>query len=109
MKNETKLSLIIVTILFIAWGLGKAFHLSLNTETFQIGYTVYSEKGDEFRGFIPEKRNINSSAPCNQKCEDSPSTFAMQCRQEGHHVYSGSCCESLCSARLSSSNQGQTL
>ena len=109
MKNHTKLSLIIAGIFLLAFGLGKAFHLSFNPDTFQIGYTVYSEKGQEFLGFIPEKKNIPSSASCTQKCDESPSAFALQCRQEGHQVYSGPCCESLCSASLVSFNQGQTL
>ncbi len=109
MKNETKLGLMIAGIILLALGVGKALHLSFHPDTFQIGYTVYSEKGQEFRGFIPEKKNIPLSISCNQKCDESPSTFTMQCRQEGHEVYSGPCCESLCSASLVTSNQGQNL
>ena len=110
MKNEIKLSLIIVTIIFVAFGFGKAFNLSLNSETYQVGYTVYSEKGEETKGFIPEYANLPAKdTTCNQKCDSSPSAFAMQCRESGHKVYSGSCCQSLCSANLAASNQGQTL
>ena len=109
MKNEAKLIFIIAGICLLALGLGKALHLSFHPDTFQIGYTVFSEKGEEFRGFIPEKKNIPISNSCNQKCDESPSAFTMQCRQEGHQVYSGPCCESLCSARLVTSNQGLSL
>ncbi len=109
MKNEYKLGLIIGTIALVAFGFGKAFQLSLNPETFQIGYTVYSENGKTINGFIPEKRNLASESTCNEKCDDNPSPFAMQCREAGHKVYSGPCCQSLCSANLAASSQGQPL
>jgi hypothetical protein len=108
MKNEFKLAFVIMAILMVALGLGRAFHLSFNPQTFQVGYTVYTEKGEPIQGFIPEMQAKAVDSQCSQKCNDEPSAFAMQCRQDGHQVYTGSCCQSLCSGNVASANEGHT-
>ena len=105
MKNEVKLSLIIFGILLAALGFSWAFNLSLNPETFQIGYTVYSEKGDPVKGFIPNQRKTASDTHCEENCSSQTSHFAMQCREHGFQVYTGPCCQTLCSGRVAAQQE----
>lgn len=106
MKNEIKLTLIIFAILMVAVGFGWAFNLSLNPETYQVGYTVFSEKGDQLKGFIPNQRSTASAdVKCPSTCPDQPSAFAMQCREQGFQVYNGPCCQALCSGRVASQQE----
>lgn len=102
MKNELKLGFIIFTILMLAVGFSYAFNLSLNKETFQLGYTVYSEKGEIVKGFIPNQRTTASDANCAKDCSPATSSFAMQCRESGFQVYAGPCCQTLCSGKVAS-------
>ncbi len=105
MKNEIKLSLIIFSILMVAVGFSWAFNLSLNPKTYQLGYTVYSEKGDVLKGFIPNQRTTASEARCEQDCAGGTSNFAMQCREQGFQVYAGPCCQTLCSGRVAAQQE----
>lgn len=100
MKNEIKLALIIFAILMVAVGFGHAFNLSLNTQTFQVGYTVFNEQGEIVKGFIPNQRTVASETNCPSTCPDQPTNFAIQCREQGFQVYAGSCCQTLCSGRV---------
>jgi hypothetical protein len=99
MKNEVKLALIIFSILMAAVGFGWAFNLSLNPQTLQVGNTVYTEKGEVVKGFIPNRKTA-SDAKCDKDCSPGTSNFAMQCREYGFQVYAGPCCQTLCSGRV---------
>ena len=100
-KNEAKLALIIFSILMVAVGFGWAFNLSFNPHTFQVGNTVYTEKGETIKGFIPNMRKTASDAQCTERdCSPGTTNFAMQCREHGFQVYAGPCCQTLCSGRV---------
>jgi hypothetical protein len=105
MKNEMKLSIIIFAIVMIAVSFGWAFNLSLNRQTYQIGYTVYSENGEIVKGFLPNQRRTASDANCATSCTPETSNFAMQCREQGFQVYAGPCCQMLCSGRVAAQQE----
>jgi hypothetical protein len=101
MKNELKLAIFIFAVLLAAVGIGHAFNLSFNSETIQVGYTVYNETGETVKGFLPNQRNTASNdEKCSSACSSEPSAFAIQCREQGFQVYAGPCCQTLCSGRV---------
>lgn len=109
MKNEQKLAVFIFAILLVAVGFSWTFNLSLNPQTFQLGYTVYSPQGDQLRGFIPYQKVATASQECPSSCPEESSGFASQCRDGGFKVYSGPCCQTLCSGRVASSGEENSL